>query len=50
MVKGEPGAGKKVVHNVTWGNSLSQEVLGMDYIPFDQCVRDTVDAVRKRGW
>lgn len=53
LTKGVPGAGKKpdVVHMIQYDNSKAKRVLGIDeYISMEECVKDSLEDFKRRGW
>jgi len=47
--KGDPGAGKNVPHNAQSGEKATR-VLGIKYKTIGESAKDTVEALRSRGW
>lgn len=47
--KGNPGAGKDVPHNAQSGEKATR-VLGIKYKTIGESAKDTVEALRSRGW
>jgi len=47
--KGIPGAGKAAV-DIPLSGEKAVRVLGIKYKTMSECAKDTVEAIRSRGW
>ncbi|KEP48769.1 NADPH-dependent aldehyde reductase [Rhizoctonia solani 123E] len=47
--RGTPGAGKALKH-IVFSHAKAKKILGMEFKGLQECMRDTVEGLQKRGW